>query len=122
VRSAPTELPVIPRWIAELAGRPRPLTVVHGGSGHAGPWGRRRLGAAITRLLEAGSGHRNHRLFLAALTAGEIGADYNAALSALMDAATRIDLVADDGEARCQGTIRSGYEAGTVNRQAAANG
>jgi hypothetical protein len=122
IRFAPSELPVLPRWIAELAGRPRPLTVVHGGSGHAGPWGRRRLGAAITRLLEAGSGHRNHRLYLAALTAGEIGADYNATLSTLMDAAARVRLVADDGEARCQGTIRSGYDAGAVNRQAAAHG
>jgi hypothetical protein len=122
IRFAPAELPVLPRWIAQLAGRPRPLTVIHGGSGHVGTWGRRRLGTAITRLLEAGRGHRNHRLFLAALTAGEIGADHDAALSALMDAAVRVGLVADDGEARCLGTIRSGLEAGAANRQAVAHG
>lgn len=122
VRHAPGELPLIPRWIAELAGRPRPVTAIHGGSGQPGIWNRRRLEAAITRLLEAGRGHRNHRLYLAALTAGEIGAGYEAAVTVLTNAAARVRLVADDGEARCLATIRSGYEAGASNRQAVALG
>jgi hypothetical protein len=122
VRHAPSELPAIPRWIAELAGRPRPLAVVHGGTGRVGAWGRRRLETAISRLLEAGRGHRNHRLYLAALSAGEIGADYDASVTTLMDVVARIGLIADDGDARCLATIRSGYDAGAANRRAAARG
>ena len=122
VRHAPDELPVIPRWIAELAGQSRPLTAIHGASGHIGAWGRRRLEGAITRLLDAGCGHRNRQLYLAALTAGEIGAGNEATVTVLMEAATRIALVADDGEARCLSTIRSGYDAGAANRQAVAHG
>ena len=34
VRYAPAELPVIPRWLAELAGPPRPPVVITGGLGH----------------------------------------------------------------------------------------
>ena len=122
IRHARSDLPVIPRWIAQLAGQPRPVTVVHSENGHVRIGGRRRLEGAVTRLLEAGSGHRNHRLYLAALTAGEIGTDYEATMAALMDAAARVGLVADDGEAHCQGTIRSGYTAGAVSRQAVAHG
>jgi hypothetical protein len=122
IRYAPLELPVIPRWIAKLAGQPRPVTAFHGGSGHVGAWGRRRLEGAITRLLEAGRGNRNHRLYLAALTAGEIGIDYDATAAVLMDAAARVGLVADDGEARCRGTIRSGHTAGAMSRQAVGHG
>jgi hypothetical protein len=73
-------------------------------------------------LLEAGRGHRNQRLYVAALTAGEIGTSYDATVAALMDAATRVGLVADDGEAHCQGTIRSGYTAGAASREAVAHG
>jgi hypothetical protein len=117
VRHAPGELPAIPRWVAELAGPPRPPVVIPAGASRSPAYGRRRLAGAIARLLEAGHGNRNGRLYVAALTAGETGVAYDAAVAVLADAAGRVGLVADDGEARCLGTIRSGYTAGAASRQ-----
>jgi hypothetical protein len=122
VRFAPAELPVIPRWIAELAGPPRPPVAIPAGVSRSPAYGRRRLASAIARLLTAEHGNRNDRLYVAALTAGEIGADYDATAPVLMDAAARVGLVADDGETRCVSTIRSGYTAAAASRQAVAHG
>jgi hypothetical protein len=115
VRHAPDELPVIPRWIAELAGPPRPPVVIpagtEGDAGHA--W--RRLRWALKDLYEPGA-LRNNALFVAACRAGGLiaagGLDQAKAEALLLDAADRVGLVRDDGEAKCLATIRSGLTAG----------
>jgi hypothetical protein len=115
VRHAPGELPVIPRWIAELAGRPRPAVVIPAdAAGDAGlAW--RRLRWALRDLFEPGA-LRNNTLYKAALRARDLiaagGLDQAKAEALLLDAAGRVGLVRDDGEASCLATIRSGLTAG----------
>jgi hypothetical protein len=115
VRHTPGELPVIPRWIAELAGPPRPPVVIPSGAagdaGHA--W--RRLRWALSDLYEPGA-LRNNALFRAACRACGLiaagGLDQAKAEALLLDAANQVGLVRDDGEAKCLATIRSGLASG----------
>jgi hypothetical protein len=115
VRHAPGDLPVLPRWIAELAGPPRPPVVIAAGTagdaGHA--W--RRLRWALRDLYEPGA-LRNNALFKAACRARDLiaagGLDQAKAEALLLDAAGQVGLVRDDGEASCLATIRSGLTAG----------
>ena len=74
VRSAPDELPVLPRWIAGLAGPP-PGPATSTVTGHGGGHGQARLHGIIRRLLAARRGERNQLLFWASLRAGELVAD-----------------------------------------------
>jgi hypothetical protein len=113
VRSAPGQLPVLPRWIAALAGPPaRPATST--GTGRGGGSGQARLRGITGRLLAARRGERNRLLFWASLRAGELVADGDleaeAAGQALTDAAARIGLVREDGPHAVAATIRSGFE------------
>ena len=116
VRHAPGGLPVIPRWIAVLAGPPKPAPAIPAGTGgHPGrAW--RRLRWAIADLYEPGV-LRNNALFRAACRARELigagGIDQAKAEALLLDVASQVGLVRDDGEARCLATIRSGLAAGT---------
>ena len=113
VRSRPGQLPVLPRWIAALAGPP---TAVAAGTrtGHGGRSGQARLQGIIGRLLAARRGERNRLLFWASLRAGEMVADGDleaaAAGQMLTDAAARIGLVREDGPQAVAATIRSGFE------------
>jgi hypothetical protein len=113
VRSAPGQLPVLPRWIAGLAGPPAgPVTGT--AAGHGGGSGQARLRGITGRLLAARRGERNRLLFWASLRAGELVADGDleaeAAGQALTDAAARIGLVREDGPHAVAATIRSGFE------------
>jgi len=113
---APRELPVLPAWIAALAGPPRPRPApVPASTATAGVW--RRLHGLISRVLaERDQGERNKVLFWASARAGELvaagGLDPGAAEMALLAAAAEIGLVREDGERRVAGTIRSGLHAG----------
>jgi len=113
VRSAPGQLPVLPRWIADLAGPP-PRPAAGTGTGHGGGSGQARLRGITGRLLAARRGERNRLLFWASLRAGELVADGDleaaAAGQALTDAAARIGLVREDGPHAVAATIRSGFE------------
>lgn len=115
VRSAPGELPVIPRWVALLAGQPRPVAPLPPGTrGRPGrAW--QRLSGAISDLYQPGA-LRNNALFQAACRACELidtgGLDQGRAEALLLDAANQVGLVRDDGAARCLATIRSGLTAG----------
>jgi len=115
VRHAPAELPVLPRWLADLAGRPRaPMAgPAQGGTvSAASVW--KRLHGVIGCVLGAERGERNRVLFWGALRAGELvvaGAlDAVAAEQALREAAGDIGLVHEDGERAVLATIRSGFE------------
>jgi len=107
------QLPVLPRWIADLAGPP-PAPVTRTGISHGGGSGQARLRGITGRLLAARRGERNRLLFWAALRAGELVADGDldaaAAGQALTDAAARIGLVREDGPQAVAATIRSGFE------------
>ena len=113
VWSGPDQLPVLPRWIADLAGPPhRPAAGT--GTGHGGGRGQARLHGIIGRLAAARRGERNRLLFWASLRTGELVADGDldaaAAGQALTDAAARIGLVREDGQRAVAATIRSGFE------------
>jgi len=113
VRSGPGQLPVLPRWIAGLAGPP-PGPVTSTRTGH-GSWdAQARLHGIIGRLSGARHGERNRLLFWASLRVGELVADGDleaaAAGRALTDAAARIGLVREDGQRAVAATIRSGFE------------
>jgi hypothetical protein len=75
IRAHPGELPVLPPWIAALAGPPpapaTPTTV----TGHGGAHAHARLAGLTRRLLAARRGERNQLLFWASLRAGELVAD-----------------------------------------------
>lgn len=111
VRAEPGQLPVLPRWIAALAGPPAPVAGT--GTGHGGASAAARLHGIIGRLLAAQRGERNRLLFWASLRAGELIADGDldaaAAWQALTDAAARIGLVREDGQRAVAATIRSGF-------------
>ena len=116
VRSEPDQLPVLPRWIAGLAGPPpRPATSTGTGrGGRGGGGGQARLHGIIGRLLAARRGERNQLLFWASLRIGELVADGDldagAAGQALTDAAAQIGLAGEDGQRAVAATIRSGFE------------
>jgi hypothetical protein len=113
VRSGPGQLPVLPRWIAVLAGPP-PGPVTGTVTGDGGGSGQARLHGIIGRLLAARRGERNRLLFWASLRAGELVADGDlevaAAGQALTGAAARIGLVREDGQRAVAATIRSGFD------------
>jgi hypothetical protein len=94
VWSEPDQLPVLPRWIAELAGHLTPLPVISTGTGHGGAGTAARLHGITGRLLAAQRGERNRLLFWASLRMGEPVADgeldAGAAGQALMEAAAVI--------------------------------
>jgi hypothetical protein len=110
--SEPGGLPVLPRWIADLAGPPL-VRVTSTVTGHGGAGTAARLHGIIGFLLAAQRGERNRLLFWASLRAGELVADgeldAGAAGQALTDAAAQIGLVREDGERAVAATIRSGF-------------
>jgi hypothetical protein len=112
VCARPDDLPVLPRWIARLAGPP-PAPVTAAITGRGGAHAQTRLHGIIRRLLAARRGERNRLLFWASLRAGELVADgdldaHTAAL-ALTGAATQIGLAGEDGPRAVAATIRSGF-------------
>jgi hypothetical protein len=115
VCSHPHDLPVLPRWLAGLAGPPSaPAAVTGTSTGHGGAHTQARLQGIITRLLAARRGERNQLLFWASLRAGELVADgdldVRAAAQALTGAATQIGLASEDGPRAVAATIRSGFQ------------
>ena len=112
VWSQPDQLPVLPRWIAGLAGPPMPVTGT--GTGHGSAGAAARLHGIIGRLLAAQRGERNRLLFWASLRVGEMVADGDldagVAGQALTDAAAMIGLVEEDGQRAVAATIRSGFQ------------
>jgi hypothetical protein len=109
----PDELPVLPHWIAALAGPPRvPATTTI--TSHGGAHAHARLQGLIRRLLAAQRGERNQLLFWASLRAGELVADGDldprAAARALTRAATQIGLADEDGQPAVAATVRSGFQ------------
>jgi hypothetical protein len=125
VRFAPAELPVIPRWIAVLAGPPRQMESVPVGAGGSARCAWLRLRWALRDLYEPGA-LRNNALFKAACRARELieagGLEQARAEALLLDAATRVGLVRDDGEARCLSTVRSGLMAAARERREVRHG
>jgi hypothetical protein len=112
-RARPDELPVLPGWIAALAGPP-PATATPAITGHGGAHAHARLQGLIRRLLAGQRGERNQLLFWASLRAGELVADGDldarAATRALTSAATQIGLTGEDGQRAVAATIRSGFQ------------
>ena len=112
VWSEPDQLPVLPRWMAGLAGPP--VLVTSTGTGHGGAGTAARLHGITGRLLAAQRGERNRLLFWASLRMGEMVADgeldAGAAGQALTDAAAMIGLVREDGQRPVAATIRSGFQ------------
>jgi hypothetical protein len=110
IRSSPDDLPVLPRWLSELAGPPVAPLMLHTGGSGADPWNR--LHGILERLLEAGKGERNHLLYWASSRAGELVAagslEQDAVVKALRDTAGEIGLLAEDGEGAVLSTISSG--------------
>jgi len=111
--SEPDQMPVLPEWIAGLAGPPPiPVTSPRAGRGSGG--GQARLHGIIGRLAAARRGERNRLLFWASLRIGELVAEGNldaaAAGQALTDAAAQVGLVREDGQRAVAATIRSGFE------------
>src|SRR5215467_7388002 len=119
VRSHPHELPVLPRWIAGLAGPP-PAPVTATITGHGAAHAQARLQGIIARLLAARRGERNRLLFWASLRAGELVADGDLdarmATEALTRAATQIGLAGEDGPRAVAATIRSGLHRAEMHR------
>jgi len=124
VRNAPAALPVIPRWIAELAGPPRAAVSFPAGASAAPGYAMRRLQWAIADLLmtQGQQGERNRLLFKAACRAAEAGSDPATAIAELMAHAAQVGLVGEDGEARCLATIRQGLMTGAQDRLAVSRG
>lgn len=108
----PADLPVLPRWLARLAGPP-PAPASSIMTGHGGPRAQARLQGIIGRLLAARRGERNRLLFWAGLRAGELVADGDldarTAVQVLTGAATRIGLTGEDGPRAVAATIRSAF-------------
>ena len=113
------ELPVLPRWIADLAGPPPTPATTGTITGHGAAHAQARLQGIIRRLLAAQRGERNRLLFWASLRAGELVADGDldprTATEALTGAATQLGLASEDGPRAVAATIRSGFHrAGTT--------
>lgn len=110
IRSAPDCLPLLPQWIATLAGPPPAPSAVR--TGAAGPSPENRLIGIIGTLLAAERGERNSLLFWAAMRAGEIVAagalERIGVEKALMEAAAELGLLAEDGQGPVSATIASG--------------
>jgi hypothetical protein len=113
IRAHPGELPVLPPWIAALAGPP-PAPATPASTGHGGAHAQARMQGLIRRLLAAQRGERNQLLFWASLRAGELVADGDLgareATQALTGAATQIGLAGEDGKRAVAATIRSGFQ------------
>jgi hypothetical protein len=114
VCSHPDELPVLPRWLAGLAGPPPvPATITGAMTGHGGAHAQARLQGIIGRLLAAHRGERNRLLFWASLRAGELVADgdldTHTTVEALTGAAAQVGLADEDGSRAVAATIRSGF-------------
>jgi hypothetical protein len=113
VWSEPGQLPVLPAWIAALAGPP-PVPVASFRTRHRSGGGQARLDGIVGRLLAARRGERNRLLFWASLRIGELVAegdlDAAAAWQALTDAAAQVGLVGEDGQRAVAATIRSGFQ------------
>jgi hypothetical protein len=111
VWAEPDQLPVIPRWLAALAGPPPVAASTAAGHGGAPTWAT--LHGIIGFLLTAQRGERNRLLFWASLRAGELvaegGLDPATAATALIGAAAQIGLVQEDGQRAVTATIRSGF-------------
>ena len=109
----PNELPVLPQWIAALAGPP-PAPATPASTGHGGAHAQARLQGCIRRVLAARRGERNQLLFWASLRAGELVADGDIdpreATRALTGAAAEIGLADEDGQRAVAATIRSGFQ------------
>jgi hypothetical protein len=124
VRYAPVSLPVLPGWIAELAGPPvAPALLTPAPRMPAGAL--RRLQAAITRLLDTQGqqGERNKLLFKAACRAGEARCDSATATAELMAHAAQVGLLDErDGEVRCLATIRQGLATGARDAMTVSRG
>ena len=114
IRTHPDELPVLPPWIADLAGPPPAPAAATTITGHGSAHAQARLHGLIGRLLAAQRGERNQLLFWASLRAGELVADgdldVRAAARALTRAASQIGLTAEDGQRAVTATIRSGFQ------------
>lgn len=110
IRHIPDEIPVLPQWLAALAGKPR---IIQARAGRTFGQVSGRLEGIIDSLLEAGPGdHRRNLLFWAArrcremIAAGEL--DTGVATSSLYVAAEDNGLVAKRGEADVRRTIADG--------------
>jgi hypothetical protein len=107
----PDGLPVLPHWIAALAGPPPAAATI---TGHGGAHAQARRAGLIRRLQAARRGERNQLLFWASMRAGELAADGDLdareAARALTGAATQIGLAAEDGQRAVAATIRSGFQ------------
>jgi hypothetical protein len=112
VCSHPDDLPVLPGWLAALAGPP-PAPANGTSTGHGGAPAQARLAGIIGRLLAARRGERNQLLYWASLRAGELAADGDldprTTVQALTSAAGQIGLVREDGPRAVAATIRSGF-------------
>ncbi len=110
VTSAPVCLPLLPPWIAALAGPPPAPSSVRASAG--GPSPENRLHGILDALLAAERGERNSLLYWASKCVGEIVAagalEPAAAQKILMDAAAEIGLLAEDGQRPVAATISSG--------------
>jgi hypothetical protein len=114
VRHAPAELPLFPRWLADIAGPPRVPTALPAGTmvSAASAW--RRFHGVLNCVLGAEHGERNRTLYWGASRAGEMVAagalDAVAAEQALREAASDLGLVSEDGDRAVMATIRSGFD------------
>jgi hypothetical protein len=111
----------LPGWLADLAAPPappslpRPVAPLRPADGYAAAAVR----AEMRILATAPSGTRNHELNRSAFSLGQLVAagllDEDQVAAALLRAAERNGLLADDGIRQCQATIRSGLRAGMAN-------
>ncbi len=112
VCSHPAVLPVLPGWLAALAGPP-PAPATGALTGHAGAPAQARLDGIIGRLLAARRGERNRLLYWASLRAGELAADGDldprTTVRVLTGAAGQIGLIGEDGPRAVAATIGSGF-------------
>jgi hypothetical protein len=112
VCSHPGDLPVLPRWLATLAG-PSPTPATFTVTGHGGAPAQARLAGILGRLLAAQRGERNRLLYWASLRAGELvtdgDLDTRTAVRALTSAAGQVGLAREDGQRAVAATIRSGF-------------
>jgi hypothetical protein len=114
VCSAPGELPLLPRWLADIAGPPPVPAAPRAGSGTGGAAAWHRLHGVVNCVLAADRGERNRTLYWGASRAGELVAagvfEASAVERALCAAAGDIGLLAEDGERAVLATIRSGFQ------------
>lgn len=111
----------LPAWLAELAAwrpapaAPRPVVPLRPADGYAAAAVRAEMGILAT----APAGTRNHELNRSAFSLGQLVAagmlDGDQVSAALLLAAERNGLLADDGIRQCEATIRSGLRAGMAN-------